>query len=776
MTFGRQLLGCGVLWLAVGCGGRTGLVSFDSDATAGAGAYATGGLGNVGSGASAALGGAGAQGLSAGAAGGAGNAGAGMPARTGCTGTLLLGTAPGIALPDASGNYDATAQIVVGDFDGDRKLDLVTADESRGDTVVRLHRRDNGLKFDPGRSLNQAGRAVHEGIAARDFTGDGQLDVLIASGTSLLLFAQDDAGGFELSNSYPVTGAAHSLAVADLHGDQRQDLVVASYSGDSLDVLFAQPGGGFSASSNYATGFPAGWSAATPVVVDLDRDGHADIAVSEPSQGVVSVLFSDALGPFAARADLAVGSNPQGLVAADFDGDGAFDLATSDDGGVSVIHNRGAGTFDPAREYALSGGARWLGVADFNEDGALDLVGVGQNGVAVLLGGGDGTFQVASSYAIGRVSSGAIADLDGDGHLDLIAAQVGVILLLGDGRGHFVERGPDPSTGPSPLSLSVGDVNQDGQLDLVTANHDRTTTSGSGSSLSVLLGDGFGRFTSQTTATVQKTDAVALADFDRDGLLDAVTVDDDGGLATLRRGHGDGTFDSKPLAVQVDTVTALDAVDFNGDGYPDLAYLVAYDLVVAINDQHGDFLVPNRYSFQGSPVGFDIADHDFNGTLDVAIATHEPDTLLLYAGDGSGAFVSSSTVSLPNRPNGVASGDLNADGLTDYAIADAAGVTVLMARSDGSYVASSLDLQVAETYGAKILDMNGDQVLDIVSAFRDGVGVTLGVGDGTFSLPALPYQVGSAAGVSADFNGDGVPDGVALNSNSISILLSGCRN
>jgi hypothetical protein len=723
-------------------------------------------------------------------------AGAGTSSRGACSGTLLLGTAPGIALPDTETNYDSTARIALFDFDGDAKLDVLAVDQGRGSTVLRLYHREAGLKFGVGVELNRVTPGPQD-VVARDFTGDGKIDVAIADNSSVQLLRQGAASAFESAGSFPVPFQADRIATGDLNRDGRGDLVVATLAGDSLSVLFAQPNGGFATRVDYATGFQGMYrAAAAPIVADFNGDGYGDIAVADPPSGVLSVLFSDASGPFATHVDATVGSLPRGLAAADFDGDGMLDLATSGDGTVSVLRNRGGGTFDSAREYSVTGAFTWLGSADLNEDGVPDLVTVG-DGVAVLLGRGDGTFEDPTKHGSGKFGSAAISDLDGDGHLDLVATQVGVVVLLGDGHGGFVEPSPGISVGSDSGGIDAWDVNRDGLLDLVVTNTGTTTPSNdTGDSFAVLLGDGTGRFTRQPTPSgaLLRQNFETLVDFDNDGLLDGIATDETGRISTVFPGQSDGTFKSGPPSSPEYESYDWHAADVNADGYLDLVYLTYNSLVIALNDGRGHFLKPTAYQLLdllGSVMRVDIADHDGDGILDAAVLVHEPDALRLYKGDGTGAFTVRSTVTLPDWPNGVSSGDLNGDGLIDFAVTDSYGASgggltsVLLAQPDGSYETTNIDLQVGSISDVRLLDMNGDHVLDILTWFRYGISVALGVGDGTFQTPALPYQVGTLpyqvgtltnGPPIADFNRDGAPDLAFGSQDSVTILLNGCKN
>src|SRR5262249_14539320 len=145
----------------------------------------------------------------------------------------------------------------------------------------------------------------------------------------------------------------------------------------------------------------------------------------------------------------------------------------------------------------LSPATEPLGIAagDFNDDGNLDLAvaNAGTNNVSILLGVGDGTFGAATNFNVGTAPAAlAVGDFNGDGKLDLAVANCGVdnnvSILLGDGNGSFSPAStPTVGVGTTPIAIAVGDFNGDGVLDLAVVN------SGD-NNISILLGNGDGTF------------------------------------------------------------------------------------------------------------------------------------------------------------------------------------------------------------------------------------------------------------------------------------------
>ena len=347
--------------------------------------------------------------------------------------------------------------------------------------------------------------------------------------------------------------------------------------------------------------YPVGVNPQAVVTGDFNGDDILDLATADTSGGTVSVLLGNADGTFQQpTVTTGVGSVPVSLAVGDFNGDGLFDLVTANyyDYAANVFLSKGDGSFEAPSSLAVGGNPSSVAVGDFDDDGNLDLAVIfhgdyyyyGYDGHAtVLTGDGTGSFTEHSTFDLGfgYHTSAVVGDFDGDGVDDLAVSNYYwwyVSVIQGDASGNL--SGPSfYNVGVYPWSLAAGDVDGDGSDDLVAANF-------YGDDVSVLLANGAGSFAEgQNYATGSGPIAVGLGDFNFDGLIDIVTANWFDNTLSVLYGSGDGTFlppvNSPGTGAPSAGAYALVAVDFNGDGYSDLATANLYSntISVLINDQ-----------------------------------------------------------------------------------------------------------------------------------------------------------------------------------------------
>jgi hypothetical protein len=491
------------------------------------------------------------------------------------------------------------------------------------------------------------------------------------------------------------------------------------------------------------------------------------------------------------------------LIAGDFNGDGQLDImaflwgATIAPSEVGVYLGNGNGTFQVPVVTVLGETSEFsAAVADVNGDGKLDLIvpfggawmtgGPGSNVVKVFLGNGDGSFQSPVSYATGIYPfSAAVADVNGDGKPDLVAASWlddSVSVLAGNGDGTFqapvstqaaaydlraASCGPGCNLDQLPV-IALADFNGDGKLDVAVAGQFSTW---------VLWGNGDGSFqvTPNYAAGGIVPGPIAAGDVNGDGKLDLV-VGNLSGIGVLF-GNGDGTFQSA-VGYGV-TPGALVLSDVNGDGSPDLVYTSGFNVNVQLNNGDGTFQAAVGYGAGGAAGsggigGLAVADVNGDGKPDLVVGVTaagtcpdpgcDPNTggVTVLLGNGDGTFQTATTFNSGSAPNpAVAIGDLNGDGRPDVLATSGNNVEVLVGNGDGTFQAAVGYAAGSSPASIVVGDFNGDGKLDVavLNYGPYGVSVLLGNGDGTLKAPA--FYAGDLPGTSlivGDFNADGKLD------------------
>ena len=360
---------------------------------------------------------------------------------------------------DTGGSYPRG--VAIADLNADGSLDVVVANANSGansGTVGVLLGNGHGWFAAPVKYNSGAVGPVS--VAIGDVNGDGIRDIVVANGgCGIGVLLGNGDGTFRAAVTYGSSAVcgAHSVVIADLNGDGKLDMAAAL--DGKIAVLLGNGDGTFQPAMTYGWGGGGGtsWGSKSLAVADVNGDSKPDLVAATGNSnypnghGTVGVLLGNGDGSFQAAVDYDSGgglySYASSLAVGDLNGDGKPDIAVTNHcisslcGTVGVLRGNGDGTFQPAVPYA-TGGLSWgsVAIADANADGKPDLVVANEcasstcsaGTVGVLVGNGNGTFQPAVAYSSGGLALGAaVADVNGDGRLDIVVTvptQVSVLL------------------------------------------------------------------------------------------------------------------------------------------------------------------------------------------------------------------------------------------------------------------------------------------------------------------------------------------------------------
>ena len=348
-----------------------------------------------------------------------------------------------------------------------------------------------------------------------------------------------------------------------------QTVVVTGVNRESVTIAAAGSRGNYTLSS-VVTGY--GFTSPTGPVSYLDTTDSDYLVASAtltPATTAPSVFNSSQL----------ISSPAGNIVSGDFKNDGYTDIVNSC---TSILLGSQPGTFTAGSPLPNSGGCGQFAVADLNGDGNLDLVEATGSEVYILLGRGDGTFTVGTSLAGGSSpESVAIGDFNGDGIPDLVVGGTyGFDIYLGRGDGTFTGPTAYGVTGSGNISsIQVADFNGDGHDDIAIAVHGYMVIG----FVEIFLGNSSGTLTESWLYTCgsNHVPTTEVGDFNNDGIPDLLVIDSTAGTLGLFIGTGTGTFPASPTVISTGGVfypSYLSTVgDFNGDGNLDIAVLTAYN-------------------------------------------------------------------------------------------------------------------------------------------------------------------------------------------------------
>jgi hypothetical protein len=330
---------------------------------------------------------------------------------------------------------------------------------------------------------------------------------------------------FAPTMNYIVGASPSSVAVADINGDGRLDLIYANANNNTLTALTNNGGGIFGSNATYSVGnFPS-----SVVAADIKGNGKVALICANALDRTLTVLTNNGNGVFGSNATYIVASSPASplsIVAVDVNGDGKLDLVCGNHalfGSILILTNNGSGIFGSNATYGANGECTLIKAADVNGDGAPDIICLNPGSTPctlfVLTNNGSGAFGSNATYAVDNfdTSSFVVADVNGDSKRDIVYANPfanTLSVLTNNGSGVFGSNAT--YTVSSPGAVTAADINGDGMPDLICANVNSNT-------VTVLTNNGSGIFGLASTNTVGGSpDSVITADVNNDGKLDLI--------------------------------------------------------------------------------------------------------------------------------------------------------------------------------------------------------------------------------------------------------------
>ncbi|HEV8337330.1 MAG TPA: VCBS repeat-containing protein [Candidatus Polarisedimenticolia bacterium] len=689
-------------------------------------------------------------------------------------------------------------------------------------------------------------------MASGDLNGDGKRDFVVAGQTSNTVSILLGAGGgvFRPATSVATADAPAAVVLGSFNPstDANLDMAVASYTGNFIQIFLGNGAGGFGVPTSVSTGLGT-----HPIAMAaVDRNPGVigkDLVVVLNGTNEVRLYSGNGTGTFTLVAGSAIPLplNPVALTTGDWDADLNVDIAVVSEGDTSqepppngtVTVAYGAlacpSFFCLPQQTTVGPGPESITSGLLNSDAFPDLVvgSVAGTDVRILYGDPDFGFGTPVLLAVGAGSfTGAVGDYNGDAKqdlaigLDLSGGQGGIKIFTGDGFGGFTAGGTF-SIGSTPSDIVSVDYAGSTALDLATANI-------TGSSVSLLIGNGAGGFTSTPNYALppgSTVSSVASADMNGNGTIDLAIAESDLNQVTLVQGSGTGTFSSwqslllpgsQPGDAQAGTVL-FDR--FTSDGNADVAVLVGGTDAIAVFPGNGAGVFGARLDFSlgtscNPSTGTNCLDpqimaagplNDTDTTHpDVAVALLGGDTafplgsisVLLQSGTSFGSATRytggnnaiciggsnpgaacTSNAQCPGggtcsiAPSGIAVGLVNNDANRDLIVSGSGNnrAAFLAGAGTGAFPTTTTSTPTGTSPQLPILkdlDGDGDQDLVVTNQFDATISAYLGDNAGNFT-PMTPTASGPdpSRGLIADLNLDGWDDLVVTNLSSGSLSV-----
>jgi len=664
--------------------------------------------------------------------------------------------------------YQTNTSVFLRDWNADGRLDVTVT--CNADDRISTLKGAGGGRF--GGRVDFTGMDGPYKVAAGDMNGDGIADMILAlydANVVRIYYLMANDVSYSSYVDLPVGSGPVDVAVADIDQDGDRDIITSNFSSNNISVLRNNGGGTFAPHADYATGQNP-WGMA---VGRVNADAYPDVVTADFTSSTVTLWLGSSTGTLTFGASISAGSNPTDVTLVDLDADGVGDMALANlnSSNITLVDAYGNIGLQVIGSIPSLSGYEVI-AADFNNDGKVDLAVAGSENASGLgtvhLGTGVGAFGPRHDFATGgNLSIGMSAgDLDGDGKLDLALASSpnNVSLLRGNGDGTFgVNRALAPDGVNADFKkVAVAEMTGDGHLDLVLAGN---------ANVRVAQGNASGAFSFVGQSGAPAVD-VAVADFDGDGDRDIASVN---GTAftnlAISYNPGNGAIATGSIYTVGGSAIAVAAGDVDHDGFPDLVVGcdVPGDLFFLRNQGDGSFAPAASVAGGGWRRAVAVVDVNGDGDPDVVAANYLADNVEVYLGDGSGGFGPGTTYAAGHRPVSIATGNFNADSAPDLALAcEGNTISVLLNSGSGTFPTATAYVKPGIWSGIAVgsADQDASPDLFVVDSYDYSIAILNGSPAGSFSFQARSWGVpatpeGIAVG---DLNEDGRTDIVASGS------------
>jgi hypothetical protein len=636
-------------------------------------------------------------------------------------------------------NGQMPVAMLIADVNNDGKKDIVTVNNESGNVSVLLNQGQR--KFSASQEFATGAGPV--AICAADFNGDGSVDLATANEapeTVSILMNKGD-GTFARTRDYPVKHPLSIVAV-DVNGDKKMDLIVSERNSNFVTILLNDGKGSFAEPIHVAL-----WGAhiMSLAAADLNHDGKADIVGADFVTGDVAVLLQgihvphvQSVGPSAKTKILAETAGLSEDLRINFNTDLDPKTLNQDTvfvyGAMSGYHraNISYSTADHSVTVHPQGSLSLKGKpAKFQTGETVNVILTNKirstEGIPMKYGytatfslqprDGTGDFKEVQRMNCVKIPGRLrVADMDNDGHVDLVALcrEVDSVRLhFNDGHGHFETEVTLPTRGNGPWDLWPADLNRDGLMDIAVVN---TFTS----DLVLFYNKGGRKFDPVKIPSAAGPMGVVAADLNGDGWMDLITVMKGVPEVEVYMNDGKGGF-LKPISYPVaPSPYHITARDINGDGAVDLLMtnLESDRGTILLNNGDGTFRAPQEFPLLlAKALTDDPVDVNEDGMPDMVTVNTASDDISVFTNEGGGKFKEQVKYAVGASPTDQIFGDFNADGYPDVAITlDGGKVALLMNNGDGTFKKGA-ELQVGKNPTSPVAaDFDENGTLDLVVA------------------------------------------------------------